>query len=545
MFIRRLGGKTRNVTDLKDNYIDPKQFNANIVFLEDLNPNKIDVETLNNLIDHNEMSYNIKFGPKGNFTNNSMLAITSNYRPQNVNSRRWCEIDYMSYNMEDYPENEEMFLEKMADLFECCPKKFDFNLLKTKKPSAYNFDVMQYIVDHRHHVASRPTEFCEGDSKLLCQMENMFIDWKSRGIFKKDTINWISTDFKRKFFPWDKIAKLIEDNRWLDDEDGDSDLGPLEKCAKDWDDLIERLCGEDKTPDNDDRCDGSSNDVEEDSNPKNEFKEFVDTKLTHFSAKNRVSPMMTAQYCANCVKHDGSKAELKSTNEDVRPVVMAFESDELTIEEQEANVKSNAWNAKVFSGNKSLHVLVRIPDEVSMKLYKIESCDKYQAYHRLYELVANALFYSTSKLDMQCRSWLRKFRTPNGIRDTGVEQTAVFNDNPSSLNWEFLLSLAIDAQTAHEQQARMNQNFSSKRDLDVSANPKVRHYLDTPYLKKTGNGDSDASLYKAMCVCLSANDVNTLEEVKTKARSEKWSERELSRKISDVQKFISRSGRII
>lgn len=141
--------------------------------------------------------------------------------------------------------------------------------------------------------------------------------------------------------------------------------------------------------------------------------------------------------------HDGSKVSLKSKNEDVRPVVMAFESDEMTLEEQEANIKSDAWNAKTFSGNKSLHVLVRIPDEVSLKLDSIDSCDKYSVYHRLYKLVADALFYSTDKLDMQCKSWLRKFRTPNGIRDNGVKQTAVFNAAPSALDWNTFLEFAI------------------------------------------------------------------------------------------------------
>lgn len=546
-YIRRNSGKTRNVTELGDGFLDPKHFNANIVFLQDLNVNQISVEKLNNLIDGNEMSYNIKYGSNGTFTNNSMLVITSNYRPQNVNSRRWCEIDYMSYNMEDYPENEEKYLKKIADIFECCPKTFDFTLLKAKKPCAYNYDVMQYIVDHRQRDKSRPREFCDADNKLLCQMENMFIDWQSRHIFPT---KWTSTAFKRKVFDWDKIAQFIIDNHWLDDEDDDSDLTPLEKCAKDWDKLIEKLCGEDKTPDKDgsssSSLDASKKSVKPaaSSKPASSFKDFVDTRLTHFSAKNRVSTMPTAQYCSNCVMHDGSKVTLKSTNEDVRPVVMAFESDEMTIEEQEANIKSNAWSAKTFSGNKSLHVLVQIPDEVSVKLDKIDSCDKYSVYHRLYRLVADALFFSADKLDMQCKSWLRKFRTPDGIRDTGAEQTAMFNDAPSALNWNSLLEFAILAQSEHEKNQKNIDKASIKEVYDASKNPKVRYYLDTPFLKKSGNGDSDASLYKAMCVCLSANDTNTLEEVKMKARSEKWTERELARKISNAERYIARGGKM-
>lgn len=63
------GGIAKSVTDLKDSFLDPKAFQANFTVLEDLNPNLIAVETLNNLIDKVEMSYNIKFGPKGTFAN--------------------------------------------------------------------------------------------------------------------------------------------------------------------------------------------------------------------------------------------------------------------------------------------------------------------------------------------------------------------------------------------------------------------------------------------------------------------------------------------
>ena len=541
----RIGGKTRNVTDLSDGFLDPKQFNANFVFLQDLNVNKISVEKLNNLIDGNEMSYNIKYGASGTFRNKAILAITSNYRPYNVNSRRWCEILYMSNNMENEPIDEDKTMKMMADLFECCPKTFDFTLLKAKKPIACDYRVMQYIVEHRQHVPCRPTEFCEGDDKLFHQMRNVLVDWQSHGMFdgKHGIGKWTRTDFSRKIFYWDKIAQWMVDNHYLDDEDDDSDLTPLEKCAKDWDELIEKLCGEDKTPDKDDSSSSSLNASKKIVKPTSSFKDFVDSKLTHFSAKNRVSSLPTAQYCSNCVMHDGSKVTLKSKNEDVRPVVMAFESDEMTIEEQEANIKSNAWSAKTFSGNKSLHVLVQVPDEVSLKLDQIDSCDKYSVYHRLYRLVADALFFSTAKLDMQCKSWLRKFRTPDGIRDNGAEQTAMFNDAPSALNWDSLLEFAILAQCEHEKNLKKTDKTSIKEFRDASNNLKVRYYLDTPFLKKSGNGDSDSSLYKAMCVCLSCNDSGTLEEVKSKAIREKWTERELARKISDAERYIARGGK--
>lgn len=78
---------------------------------------------------------------------------------------------------------------------------------------------------------------------------------------------------------------------------------------------------------------------------------------------------------------------------------------------------------------------------------------------------------------------------------------------------------------------------------DASKNAKVRYYLETPFLKTHGNGDSDKSLYRAMCICLSCNDSRTLEKVESKAKSEKWTKRELSRKLDDAKKYLARSGR--
>lgn len=213
---------------------------------------------------------------------------------------------------------------------------------------------------------------------------------------------------------WSKLLDVLVKHGYYP-EDGSDDADdlewdPLAECAAEWDALIEQLCGPKPAP--------------QDDGPKprgvSSFKDFIDASLTHFSSASTVASTLEAQYCANCVKSDGSKVDLHTTKEECRPVVMAFESDTLPLAEQEQNIKSRAWDAKVFSGSKSLHVLVRIPPEVSVKLDTIVSCDKYAVYHRLYKHVADRLFTDTSVLDMQCKSWLRKFRTPDGVRDTGV-----------------------------------------------------------------------------------------------------------------------------
>lgn len=59
-------------------------------------------------------------------------------------------------------------------------------------------------------------------------------------------------------------------------------------------------------------------------------------------------------------------------------------------------------------------------------------------------------------------------------------------------------------------------------------------------MKITGNGTSDSCLYKAMLVCMVGHDEKTLDEVVSKARSEKWTDKQLARKRSDISKFLAK-----
>lgn len=89
---------------------------------------------------------------------------------------------------------------------------------------------------------------------------------------------------------------------------------------------------------------------------------------------------------------------------------------------------------------------------------------------------------------------------------------------------------AIVEQMRLAEQASLTQAFRHRVALShlphhshsVAKNPKVRHYLDTPFPKLSGNGDSERSLYVALLVCLVADDLETLEQVKAKAASEHW-----------------------
>lgn len=92
---------------------------------------------------------------------------------------------------------------------------------------------------------------------------------------------------------------------------------------------------------------------------------------------------------------------------------------------------------------------------------------------------------------------------------------------------------------AHERHRMwMLRNLDKVTKVNVSNNEKVRHYLDTPYLKMSGNGDSDNSLYRAICVCVVADDEDTLELVKTKARCERWTTAEIERKVREARRYV-------
>lgn len=337
----------------------------------------------------------------------------------------------------------------------------------------------------------------------------MLVDLQSKHLLP---LKWKRTPVMMHKFNWRAIADWIIEQQLLVWEEFDGDV--VDHTVEEWKQLAEELCGpeDNDTPDGGHKHD-SSDDSSDDSSS-SDFKSFVSTKLTHFSSASQVSDDPQAQLCSNCVRRDGSKVQLRDTNADVRPVVMAFESDSMSVTDQEANIKQPVWDAKVFSGNKSLHVLVHVPDDISLKLDSLDDSIKVAAWHRLYSTVASILFKDTSKLDMACKSWLRKFRTPGGIRDNGKKQAAEFNMHKQPLHWDSLLEWAAEtAKCAQDSMKLKLLERSASQKRDVSADSRVRSYLDTPFVKMNGNGNSDALLYKSICVCTQANDDATLSEV--------------------------------
>lgn len=83
-------------------------------------------------------------------------------------------------------------------------------------------------------------------------------------------------------------------------------------------------------------------------------------------------------------------------------------------------------------------------------------------------------------------------------------------------------------------------HYKNNTTIDARRKKNVEYYLSTSFNKINGNGNSNTSLYNAICTCLACHDDSTLEEVLRKARREKWSESEIRTKIECARRFVGR-----
>jgi hypothetical protein len=213
-----------------------------------------------------------------------------------------------------------------------------------------------------------------------------------------------------------------------------------------------------------------------------------------------------------------------------------FEMDKLPLDEQIkiATKLQKLLVRVVYSGSKSLHCIIEFSKDYE------NDCAKY--YKEIWKVINETYF--NGNCDTQCVNPSRLTRTPDVLRaDTNKIQEMLYN-NPG--NWFSDAKKVIrDARAIQQmyvvknalrQPVRANtgkQNNGMCINYDV-----IKHYLNTPYLKMTGNGDSSISLFKAILCCIKYKDNDTLQEVLTKARNEHWSETELNHKIEDAKKRV-------
>ena len=217
---------------------------------------------------------------------------------------------------------------------------------------------------------------------------------------------------------------------------------------------------------------------------------------------------------SNCLKHTRFVFECDNTDLDKQ-----FERAE--------DLKDIACRA-TFSGSKSVHVIFQFEDALE---------DVCKEYYKDIWAACNKLFFN-NEADTACANPARLTRRPGAIRDNGEEQYLVYrynnfiekDTNLFKYIWRAvraLLASRIVTTTTEEKQAQ--QSFSKNHDGLCKHYDVVQYYLRKSYPKLTGNGDSSISLFKAVRCCMKYGDNQTLNEVLGKARSEKWSEHELTR----------------
>jgi hypothetical protein len=209
-----------------------------------------------------------------------------------------------------------------------------------------------------------------------------------------------------------------------------------------------------------------------------------------------------------------------------------FEFDECKLENQKKIMEMNEGLLvrAVFSGSKSIHMIVQFEDKYS------DICKRW--YKKIWKWLEKNYFPGA---DAKCTNPSRLTRAPDVLRhDTGRIQKTLYS-NPTNYisNDKDLLSKLSMAQRdwireekeeeESRERYRIKSKFLEKRDHNGMCREykNVKRYLTTPFTKIRGNGNSATWFYAALCTCIQFNDNQTLEEVKEKARRERWSQHEI------------------
>lgn len=222
-----------------------------------------------------------------------------------------------------------------------------------------------------------------------------------------------------------------------------------------------------------------------------------------------------------------------------------FEHDDISMEAQMAMLedKKPYIVRATYSGSKSIHMIVEFSPEYN------RLCEEW--YKEIWKWLEKNYFPGT---DTKCTNPSRLTRAPDVVRsDTGRLQKTLYSnpENYISNRKDILAKLAeaekkwrIEEKEEKEREElfRIRSKFSSMNNHDGMCREykTVKRYLETPFLKVRGNGNSASWFYAALCCCLQYNDNKTLEEVKDKARREKWTEREIEHTLSNARSAVKK-----
>ena len=211
-----------------------------------------------------------------------------------------------------------------------------------------------------------------------------------------------------------------------------------------------------------------------------------------------------------------------------------FEMDNVPLQEQISYLKRNKEYITrcVYSGSKSLHMIIQFPDDW-------ESTCK-DNYKEIWQILNQILF--ESQCDYACSNPSRLTRRPGAYRaDTKKLQKLLYNQPEIRLSDDILDRIIVTLRQKQRQKRlfhaiRNNIRTASKDNPGICQSYDViTHYLETPYPKLTGNGDSSISLFKAIRCCVKYRDKVTLNKVISKALVERWTNNEIKRMIENIK----------
>ena len=124
---------------------------------------------------------------------------------------------------------------------------------------------------------------------------------------------------------------------------------------------------------------------------------------------------------------------LRRVDMNMIPYFFVYESDDLPLAEQLSIIDKildgpakNVITSVTFSGSKSIHVLVKIPEK-----YRLDIKRDFKYY---WDIVAQYIYQDhKDNLDKACASVSRLTRKPNGVRDNGVKQTCYYYNKDACL----------------------------------------------------------------------------------------------------------------
>lgn len=221
-----------------------------------------------------------------------------------------------------------------------------------------------------------------------------------------------------------------------------------------------------------------------------------------------------------------------------------FEFDDMKLDAQTEIMVANQdlLVRATFSGSKSIHMIVEFEDKYN------EFCKKWYKY--IWRWLERNVFPGA---DPKCSNPSRLTRCPSVVRhDTGLVQKLMFSsDNYISKNEELMAKMEDASKKWGRNEIEMRleasrkvffANFARKFNHDGMCRDykNVKRYLETPFPKVRGNGNSASWFYAALCTCIEYNDNKTLQEVKDKAKREKWTQHEIDHTEQNARDAVSK-----